>query len=122
MRALDASKRDDRLKILISLEDKQLAVVSGQDTVMTAPVAIGSDHDGLVLEAELSKELGDLHAAAVGDHRHSLRSDRDGGLCPVASASPGAPGEGGYPRATGPGSATFNWGRAFGLPEIEAAP
>lgn len=27
----------------------------------------------------------------------------------------------GYPKATGPGSATFNWGRAFGLPEIEAA-
>ena len=38
---------------------------------------------------------------------------------PSAPAGP-AP-EGGYPRATGPGSATFNWGRAFGLPEIEAA-
>ena len=42
MRALEASKRDERLKILISLEEKQLFVVSGQDTVMTAPVAIGS--------------------------------------------------------------------------------
>lgn len=41
-RALEASKRDERLKILISLDDKALFVVSGQDTVMTAPVAIGS--------------------------------------------------------------------------------
>lgn len=41
-RALEASRRDERLKILISLEDKQLFVVSGQDTVMTAPVAVGS--------------------------------------------------------------------------------
>lgn len=41
-RALEASKRDERLKILISLEDKQLYVVAGQDTVMTAPVAVGS--------------------------------------------------------------------------------
>jgi lipoprotein-anchoring transpeptidase ErfK/SrfK len=41
-RALEASKRDERLKILISLEEKQLYVVSGQDTVMTAPVAVGS--------------------------------------------------------------------------------
>lgn len=41
-RALEASKRDERLKILISIEDKQLYVVSGQDTVMTAPVAVGS--------------------------------------------------------------------------------
>jgi hypothetical protein len=41
----------------------------------------------------------------------------------VPGAAPGASGpapEGGYPRATGPGSATYNWGRAFGLPEIEA--
>ena len=30
----------------------------------------------------------------------------------------GVPGT--YPTATGPGSATFNYGRAFGLPEIEA--
>ena len=42
MRALEASKRDERLKILISLGDRQLYVVTGQDTVMTAPVAIGS--------------------------------------------------------------------------------
>lgn len=42
MRALEASKRDERLKILISLDEKQLYVVAGQDTVMTAPVAIGS--------------------------------------------------------------------------------
>ena len=41
-RAREASKRDERLKILISLDDKELFVVSGQDTVMTAPVAIGS--------------------------------------------------------------------------------
>jgi lipoprotein-anchoring transpeptidase ErfK/SrfK len=42
MRALEASKRDERLKIVISLEEKQLYVVAGQDTVMTAPVAVGS--------------------------------------------------------------------------------
>lgn len=41
-RALEASKRDERLKILVSLEEKQLFVVAGQDTVMTAPVAVGS--------------------------------------------------------------------------------
>jgi len=34
-------------------------------------------------------------------------------------APPGAP-PGVYPRATGPGSATANYGRVFGLPEIEA--
>jgi hypothetical protein len=36
------------------------------------------------------------------------------------SAPAGAAPEG-YAKATGPGSATYNWGRAFGLPEIEAA-
>lgn len=41
-RALEASRRDERLKILVSLEEKQLFVVAGQDTVMTAPVAVGS--------------------------------------------------------------------------------
>lgn len=41
-RALEASKRDERLKIIVSLEDKQLYVIAGQDTVMTAPVAIGN--------------------------------------------------------------------------------
>lgn len=42
MRALEASKRDERLKILISLDEKKLFVVAGEDTVMTAPVAVGS--------------------------------------------------------------------------------
>lgn len=39
-------------------------------------------------------------------------------------AAPPAPGQattpGGFPRATGPGSATFNYARSYGLPEIEA--
>jgi L,D-transpeptidase catalytic domain len=42
MRALEASKRDERLKILVSLDERKLYVVAGQDTVMTAPVAVGS--------------------------------------------------------------------------------
>lgn len=37
---------------------------------------------------------------------------------PAGPRQLGAPGT--YPTATGPGSATFNYGRAFGLPEIEA--
>lgn len=37
------------------------------------------------------------------------------------SAAPGAAAGEAYPRATGPGSATFNWARSYGLPEIEAA-
>jgi hypothetical protein len=41
-RALEASKRDERLKIIVSLDEKKLFVVAGQDTVMTAPVAIGN--------------------------------------------------------------------------------
>src|SRR5215210_7257374 len=41
-RALEASKRDERLKIVVSLDERQLYVISGQDTVMTAPVAIGN--------------------------------------------------------------------------------
>jgi len=41
-RALEASKRDAHLHIVVSLEDKKLWVIAGEDTVMTAPVAIGS--------------------------------------------------------------------------------
>jgi len=41
-RALEASKRDTHLHIVVSLEDKKLWVIAGEDTVMTAPVAIGS--------------------------------------------------------------------------------
>ena len=41
-RALAASRRDESLRIVVSLDDKTLWVVAGQDTVMTAPVAIGS--------------------------------------------------------------------------------
>jgi hypothetical protein len=41
-RALEASKRDERLKIIVSLDEKKLFVVAGQDTVMSAPVAIGN--------------------------------------------------------------------------------
>lgn len=41
-----------------------------------------------------------------------------GGGLPGAPTQLGAPGT--YPTATGPGSATFNYGRVYGLPEIEA--
>lgn len=40
--ALEASKRDQNLHIVVSLEDRKLYVVAGVDTVMEAPVAIGS--------------------------------------------------------------------------------
>src|SRR5204863_413621 len=41
-RALEASKRDPHLRIVVSLDDKKLWVIAGEDTVMTAPVATGS--------------------------------------------------------------------------------
>jgi lipoprotein-anchoring transpeptidase ErfK/SrfK len=41
-RALEASKKDRSLRIVVSLDDRTLSVVTGEDTVMTAPVAIGS--------------------------------------------------------------------------------
>lgn len=41
-----------------------------------------------------------------------------GGGLPGGPTQLGAPGT--YPTATGPGSATFNYGRVYGLPEIEA--
>jgi lipoprotein-anchoring transpeptidase ErfK/SrfK len=40
--AYEASKRDPNLKILVSLDDRRLWVVVGPDTVLEAPVAIGS--------------------------------------------------------------------------------
>lgn len=40
--ALEASKRDQNLHVVVSLEDRKLWVVVGLDTVMEAPVAIGS--------------------------------------------------------------------------------
>jgi hypothetical protein len=40
--ALEASKRDQHLHVVVSLEDRKLWVVVGLDTVMEAPVAIGS--------------------------------------------------------------------------------
>jgi lipoprotein-anchoring transpeptidase ErfK/SrfK len=42
MRTLEASKKDRSLRIVVSIEDRTLWVVTGDDTVMTAPVAIGS--------------------------------------------------------------------------------
>jgi lipoprotein-anchoring transpeptidase ErfK/SrfK len=42
VRAYEASKRDRKLRIVVSLDDRTLWVVAGEDTVMTAPVAIGS--------------------------------------------------------------------------------
>ena len=42
VRTLEASKKDRSLRIVVSLEDRTLWVVTGEDTVMTAPVAIGS--------------------------------------------------------------------------------
>lgn len=41
-RAFEASKRDERLRIVVSLDDRKLWVVTGQDTVLEAPVAVGS--------------------------------------------------------------------------------
>jgi lipoprotein-anchoring transpeptidase ErfK/SrfK len=41
-RALEASRRDERLRVIVSLDDRTLWVVTGQDTVLEAPVAIGS--------------------------------------------------------------------------------
>lgn len=41
-RAFEASRRDERLRIVVSLDDRKLWVVTGQDTVLEAPVAIGS--------------------------------------------------------------------------------
>jgi lipoprotein-anchoring transpeptidase ErfK/SrfK len=41
-RALEASRRDERLRIVVSLDDRTLWVVTGQDTVLEAPVAVGS--------------------------------------------------------------------------------
>ena len=41
-RALAASRKDESLRIVVSIDDRTLWVVAGQDTVMTAPVAIGS--------------------------------------------------------------------------------
>lgn len=46
--ALEASKRDKNLHVVVSLEDRKLYVVAGADTVMEAPVAIGS---GVTLKA-----------------------------------------------------------------------
>ncbi|HYC50176.1 MAG TPA: L,D-transpeptidase [Gemmatimonadaceae bacterium] len=40
--ALNASKRDRNLRLVVSLDDRKLWVVAGEDTVMEAPVAIGS--------------------------------------------------------------------------------
>lgn len=40
--AYEASRRDQRLHVSISLEDRRLWVVVGADTVMDAPIAIGS--------------------------------------------------------------------------------
>lgn len=40
--AFDASKRDPHLHLVVSLEDRKLWVVVGADTVLEAPVAIGS--------------------------------------------------------------------------------
>jgi lipoprotein-anchoring transpeptidase ErfK/SrfK len=42
MNALEASKKDQSLRIVVSLDDRKLWVVAGVDTVMEAPVAIGS--------------------------------------------------------------------------------
>ena len=42
MSAYEASKRDKNLHVSVSLEDRKLYVVAGQDTVMEAPIAIGS--------------------------------------------------------------------------------
>src|SRR5207237_4837799 len=38
----EASKRDQNLHVVVSIDDRKLWVVVGVDTVLTAPVAIGS--------------------------------------------------------------------------------
>ena len=40
--ALEASKRDQGLRLVVSLDERRLWVITGADTVMEAPVAIGS--------------------------------------------------------------------------------
>jgi len=40
--AYEAAKRDQNLHVVVSLEDKKLWVIAGADTVMEAPVAIGT--------------------------------------------------------------------------------
>jgi hypothetical protein len=40
--ALESSKRDPNLHVVVSLDERKLFVVAGVDTVMEAPVAIGS--------------------------------------------------------------------------------
>jgi hypothetical protein len=42
MKAYEASKKDKSLHLVVSLEEKRLWVVVGRDTVLDAPVAIGS--------------------------------------------------------------------------------
>jgi lipoprotein-anchoring transpeptidase ErfK/SrfK len=42
VKAYEASKRDTHLRIVVSLEERRLWVVVGADTVLEAPVAIGS--------------------------------------------------------------------------------
>lgn len=54
-------------------------------------------------------------ATPSGPPQSVVRVQPPGGL---PSTQLGAPGT--YPTATGPGSATFNYGRVYGLPEIEA--
>jgi hypothetical protein len=56
-------------------------------------------------------------AAPSGAPQSVVRVQPPGGL-PGGPTQLGAPGT--YPTATGPGSATFNYGRVYGLPEIEA--
>lgn len=41
MNAYEASRRDQNLRVVVSLDDKKLWVVAGVDTVLQAPVAIG---------------------------------------------------------------------------------
>jgi L,D-transpeptidase-like protein len=50
--ALEASKRDQHLHVVVSLEDRKLWVVVGVDTVMEAPVAIGSGETLVFGESE----------------------------------------------------------------------
>jgi len=75
---------------------------------------------------------------AAAEERARIAAQRAAGVAPAGA--PGAPGgppqsvvrvqppggptqlgtPGTYPKATGPGSATYNYGRVYGLPEIEA--
>ena len=103
-----------------------------------AGAAAGSALGAAKLGASAAKGISQMRAPSAHDIAAAVMkagaAPQGGPASPVATPAPGTPSAPpggpsapagaapeGYARATGPGSATFNWGRAFGLPEIEAA-